>query len=152
MKIFPVLARIGLAKFDSGDLGESVGLVGWFQHTRQKGALGNRLRSEFRVDARAPKEEELSGAEIRGGFDHIVLDGDVLEQKFHGLLVVGSDSAHFGRGVHNDRWALLLKKGAHGAALQQIEFQRDRVRSFLKPARCNRRTTALPTIPRWPAT
>ena len=59
-EIAAVLARVGLAELDAGDLGQRVGFVRRLQRAGEQRVLGDRLRREFRVDARAARERAAS--------------------------------------------------------------------------------------------
>ncbi|MNN77018.1 hypothetical protein D3C81_1934490 [compost metagenome] len=60
--IEPVLAPIGLAHLDAGNLGNCVPLVGRLQLTGQQTALRHWLRRELRVDARRAEKQQFGGA------------------------------------------------------------------------------------------
>jgi len=51
-EIASVLPPVGLARLDSGDLGDRVPLICGLERPAQKGILANRLHSEARINAR----------------------------------------------------------------------------------------------------
>lgn len=116
------MAGIRLAEFDAGDFGDGVGVVGGFEGAGEEGALGDGLRGHLGVDAGAAEEEEFAGAEVGGGFDEVVLDGEVLPEEFDGLFVVGEDAADFGGGVDDDRRAFFFEEFADGSAVEEVEL------------------------------
>ena len=58
-EIAAVLAPVGLAKLDAGDLGDRIGLVGGLERRSQQRIFGNGLRRFARIDARGTEEHEL---------------------------------------------------------------------------------------------
>src|SRR5215471_13562262 len=72
-----VLARICLAEFDSRNLCDCVGFIRGFQRTGEQSGFWNRLRSEFRVNTGAAKEEQFAYTSFEGGTNDVVLNAQV---------------------------------------------------------------------------
>ena len=108
-EIRAVFARVGLAKFDSGDLGDGVGLVGRLERAGQERSFRNRLRRVLRINAGAAEKQEFAHTRFVRRVDDVVLDLQVIEQEFHRQIVVRLDAAHFG-GREDDQGRLLLRE------------------------------------------
>ena len=63
-EIFPILAGISLAELDAGNLCNGVGIVRRLQRTGEQRILRERLGGQFRINARAPEEEEFRHAKV----------------------------------------------------------------------------------------
>ena len=57
------------------------------------------------------------------GLDDVVLDAQIIEQKFDREIVVGFDPADFGRGENNDRRLFLEHEFSHGLFVAEIELR-----------------------------
>ena len=117
-----VFPRIGLAKLDSGDLGDRVGLVRRFERAGQKRRFRNRLRRVFRINAGAAEKQKFAHARFVRSADDVVLDLQVIEQEFHRQVVVRLDAPHFGRGKDDQGRLLLREKTIDVRFIPQIEL------------------------------
>ena len=132
MKLRPYSPRISLAQLDARDLRQRVGFVRRLQRAGQQRALRDRLRREFRINARAAEEEQLLRAEIVRRLDEVVLDAQILEQELDGKIVVRLDAADFRRRDHDDLRTPSSKNRAH--ALQPHKSTSARVRVTMRVA------------------
>jgi Aldehyde dehydrogenase family len=118
----PELPRVGLAELDPSNLGESVGFVRRLERAGQQRRLGNRLRRELWVNARRPKEQELSRTEVSRSLDHVVLNPEILQEELYREIVVRLDPSDLrGSNDRNDR-QLRCEKCAHGFTLTKVDF------------------------------
>ena len=119
--VHPVLAAIGLAQLDPGDLGDRVPLVGRLQRPGEQRFLGDRLGSELGVDARRAEEQQLGHPRAACAFDHIRLDHQVVIKELGRIRVVGMDPTDPRRGDDRQVRALGLKPREHRALIAQVE-------------------------------
>ena len=119
---FSILAGVGLAEHDAGDFGDGVGVVGWLEWTSEKRVFADGLGGELGVDAGAAEEEELGAAEVGGGFDEVILKGEVLEEEFDGLFKIRYDASDACGGINDKFGAFLFENGADGRAVKKVEF------------------------------
>ena len=119
---FSVFAGVGLAELDAGDLGEGIGVVCGLERAGEEGVFADGLGGVFGVDAGATEEEELRAAEVGGGFDEVVLDGEILEEEFDGFFGVRDDATDARGGVDREFGALGFEKLADGGAVEEVEF------------------------------
>ena len=147
-----VLAAIGLDHLDAGDLGDRIGLVGRLQRPGQHGILAHRLRRQLRIDAGRAEEHQLLDAVDVRGVDHVRRDRQIVVEEFGAQRVVGDDAADLRR-----------RQKHHLRALGRRTIDRPRPGRADRPrcastvssstsSRASRRTSAEPTMPRWPAT
>ena len=117
-----VLAVVGFAEFDAGDLGDGVGFVGRFEWAGEEGGLGHRLRGQTRVDAGAAEEQQAFDAVTPGRLNDVGFDQEVLVEEFGRVGVVGVDAADLGRREVDLGRALFGEKGFDGGLVGQVEF------------------------------
>ena len=121
-EILSVFAGVGLAELDAGDLGDGVGVVGGLERAGEEGVFADGLGGELGVDTGTAEEEELGAAEVGGGFDEVVLEGEIFEEEFDGLFGIRHDAAHARGGVDDKFGAFFFKKGADCGAVEEVEF------------------------------
>ena len=121
-EVFAVLTGVGLAEFDPGNFRQGVGVVGRLERSGQQRILGNGLRRHFWVDAGTSQKKQFACTEVGGGLDEIVLDGQVLQEKFRRLFVVGENAADLGGRVHDHGRALFFEELAHGTPIEEVEL------------------------------
>ena len=80
------------------------------------------MRGEFRINAGTAEKEELGHTVVRSGLDDVVLDCEVLDEKFHGAFGIGHDAADPRGCIHYDVRAFGFKKTTHGCAVEKVEF------------------------------
>jgi hypothetical protein len=97
-----VLAPIGLAQLDPGDLGHRVPLIARLQLALEQARLGHRLRREPRVDAARAEEQELLHPDLSGGLDHVRRDHQVVVNELGGPGGIRENAADPGGGDHDD--------------------------------------------------
>ena len=73
-----VLAAVGLAHLDAGELGDGIGIVGGLERAGQQVFLAHRLRRELRVDAARSQEHQFGDAEAIRRVDDVGLDQQVV--------------------------------------------------------------------------
>ena len=106
----------------AGDLGDGVGLAGFFERAGEQGFLLDRLRAIARVDTAGTEEDQARNTALRGLVDHVGLDGEVLVDEFGRVGIVGKDATDFGGGEDDVVGFFARKKFSHGARIDQIEF------------------------------
>ena len=121
-EIAPVLSRIGLAELDAGDFGDGIPLVGRLQFAGQQRRFGDRLRGEFRINARAAQKQQFLNSKVTGRLDDVVLNLQIFEQELDRVIIVGLDAADFRRSEHDDLRTLCFEKIPHGLNARQVEF------------------------------
>ena len=151
-EVAAVLPAVGLAQLDAGDLGDRVPLVGRLERPGQQRVLGDRLRRELRVDAGRAEEQQLLDAALPGGVDDVGLDHQVVVEELGRVGVVGEDAADLGGGDEHG-----LRPASRHPALdrglpRQVDLGARSAVRISQPSRASRRTSAAPTMPRWPAT
>ena len=108
-----MFASVRLAKLDAGDLGNCVRFVRWLQRPAEQRAFRDGLRRKLRVNAGASEKKQFARAILVRRADDVVLNPQILEEKFDGIIVVGFDSADLRRRDDHDGWCLLRKKIRH---------------------------------------
>ena len=121
-EIFPILAGIGLAELDAGDLGDGIGVVRRLQRTREQRILHERLGGEFWINARTAEEEELRHTKVGCCLDDIVLNREVFDEELDRLLKIGGNASHSRGRIHDIVRTLGFKKNSHGGAIHQVQF------------------------------
>ncbi len=96
-----VLAAIGLAELDAGDLGDRVPLIGGLELALEQRLLGHRLRRELGIDAAGAEEQELLHADLLGRADDVRLDHQVVVEEIRRVAVIGQDAADPRRRDHD---------------------------------------------------
>src|SRR3954465_9010392 len=79
-----VLAVVGPAHLDAGDLGDRVGTVRGLERPGEKKLFLDRLRAGARVDARGAEKQELAHAGAKRLVDDVGLDGEVVVDELSG--------------------------------------------------------------------
>jgi hypothetical protein len=120
-EVVAVIAKVVLAEFETGDLGQGVGLVGRLERAGEEVLLAQRLGRLARIDAGAAEVEQLPHAMLGGGVNHVHRQQGVLVQKPRPLGGVGVDPADGGGGDEGVLDALAAKEGVDGALVAQIE-------------------------------
>src|SRR6266480_2231436 len=93
-EVAAVLAAVGLAKPDAGDLGDRIGFVGSLQGSRQQCLLADRLWRLARINAGRAEEQKLLDTRAVCRMDDIGLDQQVVVEKIGWKRIVGVDAAH----------------------------------------------------------
>ena len=122
-KIVAVLASVSLAKFDAGDLGNRVGFVRRLERPAQQRAFRNRLRRVLGINAGAAQKEKFAHAVLVRRADDVVLNAQIIEQKFDRIIVVRLDPANFGRGENDDGRFFFGKKFRNGRFVREIKLR-----------------------------
>ena len=115
-----MLAMVGLAHLDAGDLGDGVELVGGLQSTGQEVFLLDGLRAELGVDAGTAQEQELFHTPVEGSVDDVVLHHQVGPDEVHGVGAVGQDPANLGGGHEHILGLLFQEELQHRALVFQV--------------------------------
>ena len=151
-EVAAILPAIGLAELDAGDLGHRIPLVGRLERPGEQRRLGDGLRRQARIDAGRAQQHQLLDAGATRRLDDVALDHQVVVDEFGRPRVVGVDAADARGGEeHRLRPAPRPSSARPGRAGAGRPSSRGAVRSS-QPSRCRRRTRALPTRPRSPAT
>lgn len=80
------------------------------------------MRGKFWVNARAAEKKQTLDARFVGGGNEVILDLQILQEKFDGEVVVSLDAADFGR-CDDDRFGLRFPvKTSHRIGIRQIDF------------------------------
>ncbi|GBE48596.1 hypothetical protein BMS3Bbin12_01776 [bacterium BMS3Bbin12] len=117
-----VLAPVGLAHLDAGDLGHGVPLIGRFQRTAQQVFFLDRLRGVLGVDAGGAEEQEFAHAGAVGDVDDVGLDEQVVANELGGPGVVGEDAADLGGDEEDVLGADFFEKGVYRRLVGEVEF------------------------------
>ncbi len=117
-----MLAAHRLDRKDAGDFGDRVRVVGRLQRTGEQRALRDRLRGEFRVDARRAQEQQPRHPRRHGGIQQVDLDLEVFRQEIGRVGVVGQDAADPGRRVDDDLRPRLENEVERRGPIRQIKL------------------------------
>lgn len=129
-KITPVLAPIGLAHLYPGNLGDSVGLVAFFQSAGQKVFLPQGLGGQTGVDAGGTQKQQLTYPKTIGSVQYLGLNQQVVTNKLCRESLVGSYSSYPGCRRKNIIRSLLPEKRFDGFLAGRFSSSRERVRMF----------------------
>ena len=121
-EITPVLATVGLAELDAGDLGDGIPLVGGFQRAAQEVLLLQGLGRQARINAGTAEKKQLSDAVPSGRVDDVVLDGQVLKEKLAREIVVGLDAADLGGRQKDVFWPDAVKEVVDRPGVAQVQL------------------------------
>jgi hypothetical protein len=77
-KIGTVLATIGLAQFNPGNLGDRVPLIAWLERPGQQFLFAHRLACQFRIDAGGAEEQQLPYGDLITGMNRVSCDRQIL--------------------------------------------------------------------------
>src|SRR5262249_35935870 len=88
-EICAMLPCISLAELNSGNFRDRVRFVRWLKRAGQKRLFLDRLGRKSRVNTRTSQKQKLFHAEIEACRNQIVLDLQILEEKFDRKIVVG---------------------------------------------------------------
>ena len=118
----PVLAVVGVAHLDAGDLGDGVGRVGGFQRPGEQGVFADRLGGELGVDAGTAEEDQPPDAGQIGLVEDVGLHHQVFVDELAALDVVGVDAADFGGGEKHDVRAFRGEEAGRRRLIEEIKF------------------------------
>ena len=115
---------VGLHGHDPGDLGDRVGIVGRLERPGEERGLGDRLRRQFRVDARRPEEQQPVDIGGVRGLKQVGLDAQVVVEEVHRGGRVGHDPADL-RGGHDHYRGLRGEDRVEGGiSIAQVDLSR----------------------------
>ena len=117
-----VLAVVGLAQLDAGDLGHRIGLVGGLEHAGEQLPLVHGLRGVFGIDAGTAEKEQILDPGTVGGIDDVDFDLQVDGDELGGIAVVGVDAADLGGGQHHTVNAFGGEELAYRPLVGEIEL------------------------------
>jgi hypothetical protein len=117
-----VLAIVGLAQLQPGNLGDRVRFVGRLERPVEQGLFPHRLRRELRVDARGAEEQQALDPVVPGLVNDIVLNHQVVMHEFRRVAAVGVNAPDPGRGKKDIVRAPLCKKSRNLSLVGQIEL------------------------------
>ena len=117
-----ILAVVGLAKLDAGNLGDGVGLVGGLQCAGEQAVFGHGLGGQTGVDAARAQKQQLLDARSEGRLDEVGLHHEVVVDEVGGVAVVGVDAAYAGSSQVHLVGALLGEEGEDVGLAAQVEF------------------------------
>src|SRR5947207_5600356 len=118
-----ILARIRLAEFDSSDLGNCVWFIRRLQWASEQRAFGNWLRRQLRINAGATEEEQLAHASLVRRANDVVLDAQIIEEKFDWEIVVCLYPADICRSQNHDVRPCLGKELGNRRFVTEIEVR-----------------------------
>jgi hypothetical protein len=121
-EVAAVLAPVGLAELDAGNLGDGVPLVGRLEGAAQQELLLQRLGGHPRVDAGAAEEQQLAHPMPPGRIDDVVLDGQVAEEELAREVVVGLDAADLGRRKEHRLGPLGREERVDGTGIAEVQL------------------------------
>ena len=117
-----MLAIVGLAQLEPGDLCDGVGLVRWLQRPAKQGLFRNGLRRQSGVDAgRSEKQEPLHARPPRLVND-IHFDDQVVVDEICRVSGVGQNAPDFRRSQDHHIRPLGLHEGTGRSLIAEIEF------------------------------
>ena len=117
-----ILAPVGLAHLDPGDLGHGIPLVRRFERAAEEILLLQRLRGEAWIDAARAQEQELLRSVPVGGVDDVRLDLQVLTKEICRVRIVRQNASHFGRSEKYIAWAVRGEERVDVRLIRQIEL------------------------------
>ena len=120
-KVAAMLAAIGLAQLEPGDLGDRVPLIGRFERAGQKRAFGNGLGCEPRINAGRPEKHQLADRIAPRRLEEVGLDRQIVVQKIRGADVVRIDAADAGRRQKHRLRPMLVEPAVDRRLNAQIE-------------------------------
>jgi hypothetical protein len=88
-----VLAPIGLAQLDAGDLGDRVPLIGRLERSGEHLLLAHGLWRKLGIDAGRAEKHQLGDAGRMGGLDAIERDGEIVGNEVRRIGRVGMNAA-----------------------------------------------------------
>src|ERR1700730_7767217 len=91
-EITVVLAAIGLAQFNTGNLCNSIPLIGWLELAGQQLVLTDRLFGKFWIDAARTKKQQLTNSNLLASANEIEFDREIVGQKLDWKTVVCQDT------------------------------------------------------------
>jgi len=118
----PVLAVVGVAHLDPGDLGDGVGRIGGFQRAGEQGVLADRLGGEFGVDAGTAQEDQAFHPGPIRLMEDVDLDQQVFVNELAAIDIIGVNAANLGGGEKHDIRAFLGEEARGRRLIEQIEF------------------------------
>ncbi len=121
-EIAAMLFPVRLGQFDASDLGDRIPFVGGFQRAGQQGALRDRLRGLFRIDAAGAEEQHLANARPIGRLGHIGRDHQVVVKKVGRHRVVGQNAADLCRRHEDGVGPVIGDEGPDGGGVFQIQL------------------------------
>ena len=122
MKSQPVLSPIGLAQLDSGDLGDGVRLVGWFEPTGQQLRLVHRLRALAWINARAAQIQKSPHVKQMRRVHHRGVNHHVVVQELGGARGVGQDATDRARDQKHVLRAVRPEPVIHRGLVPEIQL------------------------------
>jgi len=88
-----MLAPVGLAQLDAGDLGDRIGFVGPLQRPGQQGFLGNRLGSLARINAGRAEEQKFFDIRLIRRADDVRFNEQIVVKEIRGEGVIRAQAA-----------------------------------------------------------
>ena len=96
-----MLSVVAIAEFNSGDLGDGIGFIGWLKRSGQRGVFGHGLRRIARIDAGRSQKQQPINASLKGAIDQTGLNHKVFEYEVSWEDVVRLDAADRRHGDHH---------------------------------------------------
>src|SRR5215469_1817935 len=121
-EICAMLSRISLTELDSGNFRDRIGFVRWLKNPGQKRFFLDGLSSKLRVNARTSEKKQLLHAEIETCRNQIVLDLQILQEKFDRKIVIGLNATDPCCRHHNGIGFICGKKLPDVLGVAQIQF------------------------------
>jgi len=110
-----VLAVVGLAHLQPGNLGDRVRLVGRLEQTGQQLLLFHWLWRQLRVDAGGAEKEQALDTVSPGLIDHVILDHQVVMDELCRISIVGVNPPTFAAARNRYSGRSRAKKAATAA-------------------------------------
>ena len=111
-----------LAHLESGNLGDSVWLVGVFKGGSEQGVFLHGLLDVARIDAGAAQKEEFLHSMAETFADDILLDLQILVDEVGTIGVVGHDASHVGGGKDDVLGLFFIKEALYGHSVEEVEL------------------------------
>ena len=122
-KIRAILARVGLAKLDPGNFGNGIRFVRWLERSAEQGGFRDWLRRMLRINARAAQKKKFAHSAVVRRVNDVVLNAQIIEQKFDGKIRIRFDPAHFCRRENHDGRFFLSEEIPHGLFVCEVQLR-----------------------------
>ena len=116
-----ILLSIGLTELDPGNFGDRVPFVRRLQRAGKQRVFPDRLRREFRIDARRPKEYKAIDPSEMSGVNDIGLNCQIVIDEIRRIGIIGINATDLGSGKYDCFGAVLLQPHLDGKLIPQID-------------------------------
>lgn len=129
------LLAVRAAGEQSGDLGDGVGVIGFFQRSREQILFANGLGTVARVDARTAEVQQFLHAAFVRRTQHGRVNQQIVIQEVGRILTVRQDAADFSGDMNDILRLVFLDPAPHGLLISQIKLAATDRENVLKLSR-----------------